>query len=87
MYYLSKGLHSRFLAGLFSVACIFSSFGMGNMTQANSIAGAMEAGFSVPHWATGTALALLVGVIILGGLKKDSRVYGKDCALYECGFI
>ena len=54
------------------------------MTQANSIAGAMEAGFSVPHWATGTALALLVGVIILGGLKKDSRVYGKDCALYEC---
>lgn len=69
MYYLSKGLHSRFLAGLFSVACIFSSFGMGNMTQANSIAGAMEAGFSVPHWATGTALALLVGVIILGGLK------------------
>ena len=70
MYYLSKGLHSRFLAGLFSVACIFSSFGMGNMTQANSIAGAMEAGFSVPHWATGTALALLVGVIILGGLKR-----------------
>ena len=43
---------------------------MGNMTQANSIAGAMEAGFSVPHWATGTALALLVGVIILGGLKR-----------------
>lgn len=70
MYYLSKGLRSRFLAGLFSVACIFSSFGMGNMTQANSIAGAIEAGFSVPHWATGTVLALLVGVITLGGLKR-----------------
>ena len=70
MYYLSKGLRSRFLAGLFSVACILSSLGMGNMTQANSIAGAMEAGFSVPRWATGTVLALLVGMIILGGLKR-----------------
>lgn len=70
MYYLSKGLHSRFLASLFSVACIFSSLTMGNMTQANSIAGAMKAGFSIPSWATGAVLALLVGVIILGGLKR-----------------
>lgn len=68
MYYLSKGLHSRFWRACFRLP-VFFLFGMGNMTQANSIAGAMEAGFSVPHWATGTALALLVGVIILGGLK------------------
>lgn len=70
MYYLSKGLNSRFLAGLFAVACVLSSLGMGNMTQANSIAGAMQAGFQVPGWVTGLALSLLVGIIIIGGLKR-----------------
>ena len=83
MYYLSKGLHSRFLAGLFSVACIFSSFGMGNMTQANSIAGAMELDFG-STLGYGNGAGPVGGSDYPGRPKKDSRVYGKDCALYEC---
>jgi AGCS family alanine or glycine:cation symporter len=62
------------LAALFAVFCMFASFGIGNMTQINSIASAMHDAFKVPHIATGIVLALLTGLVIIGGIKRIARV-------------
>lgn len=77
MYYIEKGLHKKWLAAAFSVACILASFGMGNMTQANSIAGALQEGFGVSPKVTGIVVAALVGLIIFGGIQRIAKVTEK----------
>ncbi len=77
MYYIEKGLHQKWLAVAFSVACILASFGMGNMTQANSIAGALQEGFGVSPKITGVLIAMLVGFIIFGGIQRIAKVTEK----------
>ena len=62
------------LAVIFSLFCMFASFGIGNMTQINSIASAMTDAFSVPPLATGVVLALLAGLVIIGGIKRIGMV-------------
>lgn len=77
MYYLAEGLgggFGRVLAVLFACFCVLASFGMGNMSQINSIAGNLQAVFRVPPVATGIVLALLTGRVILGGLKRVAAV-------------
>ena len=82
MYYLTDGLGAkpgcktvgRVLAVLFACFCILASFGIGNMSQINSIAGNLQAVFRVPPVATGIVLALLTGRVILGGLKRVAAV-------------
>lgn len=75
MYYLRDGLGAkpgfrvlgRVLAGLFALFCVLASFGIGNMSQTNSIAGNLEAAFGVPPWVSGGVLAVLTGLILAGG--------------------
>ena len=77
MYYLAEGLGGGFgraLAVLFACFCVLASFGMGNMSQINSIAGNLQVVFRVPPVATGIVLALLTGRVILGGLKRVAAV-------------
>lgn len=77
MYYLAEGLGGGFgraLAVLFACFCVLASFGMGNMSQINSIAGNLQAVFRVPPVVTGIVLALLTGRVILGGLKRVAAV-------------
>lgn len=74
MVYLERGLHQKWLAVLFSCFCILASFGIGNMTQANSIAEALNGSFGIPKLATGIVLAILVGLVILGGIKRIGQV-------------
>lgn len=62
------------LAMLFAVFAVIASFGIGNMTQANSIASAVLTTFSVPASITGVVLAVLVLVILVGGITSISRV-------------
>ena len=79
MYYLAEGLGGGFgraLAVLFACFCVLASFGMGNMSQINSIAGNLQAVFRVPPVATGIVLALLTGRVILGGLEAGGRSHG-----------
>jgi AGCS family alanine or glycine:cation symporter len=47
------------------------------MVQANSIANALNANFSIPEWVTGVVLVLLVGAVLLGGIDRISTVAGK----------
>lgn len=74
MLYLRNGLGSRFLAGVFAVCCILASFGIGNMSQCNSIAESLSGTFRVPPMITGIGTAVLLGTVMLGGLKRIARV-------------
>jgi len=74
MYYMKNRLHLRWLAALFAVAAICSSFGTGSLPQINSISNAMFAAFGIRHYITGAALAVLLGLIIIGGIKRIAKV-------------
>ena len=85
MYYLRDGLGAKkgckvigaVLAALFSVFCFLASFGIGNMTQINSISGNMQDVFNIPTWATGIVIVILTGMVVLGGLKRIASVTEK----------
>lgn len=77
MYYLRDGLGGkpgRVLAVLFAAFCALASFGIGNLSQLNSIAGNLQAAFGVPEAVTGAVLAAVSAVILLGGLKRVAAV-------------
>ena len=57
--------------------CFLAAFGIGNMTQVNSIAGNMQAVFHVPGWVTGIVILVLCGLVIVGGLKRVASVTEK----------
>ncbi len=85
MYYLRDGLGSKknmkqvgaVLAVLFSIFCLLASFGIGNMSQINSIAGNMNAAFNVPKLATGIVLMIIAALVIVGGIKRIATVTEK----------
>jgi len=79
MYYLRDGLKNKrlgkFLALWFSVAVIFmATFGSGNMAQSNSISLALNSDFGIPFVVTGLGLAILTGLVIIGGIKRIAAV-------------
>jgi AGCS family alanine or glycine:cation symporter len=75
--YIEKGLHAKWLALLFALFGGLASFGIGNMTQANSVAHALETSFGVPRLVSGIIMMLITGVVVLGGLKSIVRVTEK----------
>ena len=88
MYYLSKGLAGRNLAGLgkvlaalFAIMCIGGSFGGGNMFQSNQAAAIFLNSFGIESGYGGTVfgliMAVLVGIVILGGIKRIATVTEK----------
>ncbi len=77
MVYISKiGPHPfwKYLAGSFAVFASIAAFGIGNMTQSNSVADALHSTFGAPKLATGVILAILTAAVILGGVKWIGRV-------------
>ena len=91
MVYIERGLGMKWLACVFSFLCIFSSLGIGNMTQANSIAYALNDLAGVPASATGIILCIIIGIIVLGGIKRIASLTGKFipavAVLYTLGCI
>lgn len=91
MYYLTKGLSSKGLGGLgkilavlFAIFVIGGSFGGGNMFQVNqafqlveSITGGETSFFHEKGWLFGIIMAVLVGIVIIGGIKKIAKVTDK----------
>lgn len=65
------------LGGFFAIATILSSFGTGNLPQVNSISNAMFSTFGIQHAVTGGVLAVLLGLIIIGGIKRIAWVTEK----------
>ncbi len=79
MYYIRNGLGKNWiwLATLFAIFGALAGFGIGNTVQANSVAHALESRLGVPFWMTGVALALLVGMVLIGGIRWIAQVAGK----------
>ncbi|MDX1607248.1 MAG: alanine/glycine:cation symporter family protein, partial [Candidatus Competibacterales bacterium] len=91
MYYLSKGLAEqnraalgKFLAVFFAICCIGGSLGGGNMFQSNqafqqfvNVTGGEASWFADKGWLFGLVVAVLVGVVIIGGIKSIARVTEK----------
>lgn len=74
MYYLERGLKQKWLAVLFAIFGVLASFGIGNGTQSNSVAGVVQNTFKVEPWITGIILTVVVGLVILGGIKSIGNV-------------
>lgn len=77
MYYLEHGLGQKWLGVLFAFFAVFAAiFGIGNMIQANAASGVALDVFSVPTWLTGVIMAVLVGMVLLGGVKSIGKTAG-----------
>lgn len=74
MIYLREGLKSPVLSFFFSVVCAVGSFTMGNMTQGNSIAEVLSYTFSIPPLFTGFLFAVLIALVIIGGIKRIGKL-------------
>ncbi len=91
MYYLRKGLAERGMGGLgkvlaffFAIFCIFASFGGGNIFQVNqttaqlvAVTGGSESVFAQNQWMFGAIMAVLTGLVIIGGIKGIAKVTDK----------
>lgn len=78
MYTMKKAFKNKkagaALGWLFALFAVVASFGIGNLTQANSISDALLSTFRIPTWASGCVLTLLALAIIVGGIKSISKV-------------
>jgi len=79
MYYIKNGLGKRWvwLGGTFAIFGALAGFGIGNGVQANSVADALETKFHIDYWITGVVMAVLVGLVLIGGIRWIARVAGK----------
>jgi AGCS family alanine or glycine:cation symporter len=78
MYYIEKGLGPKWkpLAMFVAGALMITAFLTGNAIQANTVADLMNAEFGIPVWITGLTTAIIVGVVILGGIRRIGKVTG-----------
>ncbi|MEX0722021.1 MAG: sodium:alanine symporter family protein [Balneolaceae bacterium] len=76
MYYIEKGLGAnwKWLAIFFAVMAVICSFLTGNAVQANTVSDTMYSSFLIPGWISGLVTATLVGVVIIGGIKRIGHV-------------
>ena len=78
MYTMKRGFKHKkvgaVLGWLFALFAVIASFGIGNLTQANSISTSFQTTFHVPLWITGIVITVLALVIIIGGIQTISKV-------------
>lgn len=95
MYALERGLGVKWLGVLFAIFTAIAAFGIGNMVQSNAIAKLTGKTFGLSPLSTGLALTVLVGLVILGGIRWIARVcegvvpfmalfYVAGCAVILC---
>ena len=69
-YYIKNGLKNKGLAAFFAIALIIALGFIGNMVQSNSIADAVSRAFNIPQLAVGIIIAVMAGLIFIGGMKR-----------------
>jgi AGCS family alanine or glycine:cation symporter len=74
MYYMEKGMNAKWLAVLFAMATVLSSFGTGSLPQINSIAAGLQSTFDIEPIVTGAVLSVLLALVIIGGIKRIAKV-------------
>jgi len=77
MFFMERRLNMKWLAVTFAVATVISSFGSGNLPQSNNMAVGMESTFGIPAGITGGVLAILLGLVIIGGIRRIVMVTEK----------
>ena len=77
MYVMERRLNMKWLAVFFAGATVISSFGTGNLPQSNNMAVGINATFGIPEWVTGAVLAICLGLVIVGGIKRIIQVAEK----------
>lgn len=73
----SGKVNLKWMAIIFAIATVISSFGTGNLPQINSIANSVKASFNIDQMITGGVLAVLLGFVIIGGIKRIAKVTEK----------
>lgn len=89
MYYIKNGLGQKWiwLGTLFAFFGACASFGIGNTVQANSVADVLESNFGVDKWVTSVLLVVLVGAVLIGGIRRISDVAGKLVPFMTVGYF
>ena len=83
MYYLRNGVGQfapelgKWLGVIFAIFGAIAAFGIGNAVQVNSMAQALYNSFSLPTYITGIVVAVLVGFVVIGGIRRIGEVAGK----------
>jgi len=72
--YMEKGLNAKWMGVIYALLTVLTSFGMGNMAQSNSISTVIYESFKVPPLITGLSTAILIGIILFGGLKRIAKI-------------
>lgn len=76
MHYIEKGLGWKWMAVLFSIFGVFAAIGTGNLVQVNAISESINYVWSFDPWATGVVLAIITGIVVVGGVKSIGHVAG-----------
>jgi len=75
--YMEKGLGLKWLAMFFAFFGTIAAFGIGNMVQSNSAAFALQHVFGTPRLISGLVAAALIGLVVIGGIKRIAQVVDK----------
>ncbi|MCW8328475.1 sodium:alanine symporter family protein [Photobacterium sp. SDRW27] len=89
MYYIKNGLSHKWawLGTAFAIFGSVAGFGIGNTVQSNSVAAAVDANFGIPPIASGLVMMILVGLVLMGGIKRIADVAGKLVPLMAAFYI
>ena len=74
MYALERGAKMKWLGVLFAIFTTIACFGIGNMTQANSITSMLKTSFNVNPYISGAVIAVAAGIVLIGGVKSIAKV-------------
>lgn len=77
MYALEYGLNKKWLAVLFSIFTLIASYGVGCSTQARAVTETLHTLWGLPEFAVGIVIAVIVGLVIVGGIKSIGKICSK----------
>lgn len=89
MYYIKNGLSHKWawLGTAFAIFGSIAGFGIGNTVQSNSVAAAVDSSFGIPPMVSGFIMMILVGLVLMGGIKRIADVAGKLVPLMAAFYI
>ncbi|MGI5899380.1 MAG: alanine/glycine:cation symporter family protein [Christensenellales bacterium] len=95
MYYIEEGLSemrgfrriARPLAMAFALCCTLASFGIGNMTQVNTISTTLQSSFAIPPAVSGVLLAIAAQFVLIGGISRIGAVAEKMVPFMAGGYV
>ena len=89
MYYIKNGLGEKWkwLGVLFALFGSLAGFGLANTVQSNAVSQVLETNFNVPTVVSGVVMSVLVGIVLLGGIKRIADVAGKLVPLMAMLYI